>query len=80
MQAMHAQREHRQPHIYAQAVCINLLSQSEQSPSDAENFDVFTAGVINHKSPSKCLLVPELFFFFFLTKQRRVGATTLRRQ
>lgn len=30
------------------------------SPNEAENFDVFTAGVINHKSPIKCQLVPWL--------------------
>lgn len=34
----------RQPHIYAQTVYINLLSQSDGGANDAENFDVFTAG------------------------------------
>lgn len=30
----------------------------------AENFDVFTAGAINHEAPYKCLVVPGRFSFF----------------
>lgn len=55
-------------HIYTQTVWATLLSYSDGSPSEAENFDVFTARVINHKPPIKCQL--ELWHFFLCLEIR----------
>lgn len=53
-------------HMHRLSALTYCLSQSGPGvAAAAENFDVFTAGAINHEPPYKCLLVPGLFLFFF---------------
>ena len=51
-----------QNYIKARTDCLDYLIVSVRRES-TWNFDVFTAGVINHKTPIKCELVPCFFFY-----------------